>query len=150
MVGQNQLFEHLCKYYTSKNCLHSNVWLIENDVFCYLYFMANVTHTFSRTIGSTDIVTVDFNPRLKNERIIIVPSERCILMYQMRRHYVTFIDGVFPFRGLKSTVTTSSEPMALLNLRNIRYNSKKSTPSVSHWFSRKLTLTHVKIWLSRS
>ena len=96
--------------------------------------MANVTHTFSRTIGSTDIVTVDFNPRLKNERIIIVPSERCILMYQMRRHYVTFIDGVFPFRGLKSTVTTSSEPMALLNLRNIRYNSKKSTPSVSQWF----------------
>ena len=69
--------------------------------------------TLSRTMGSTDIVTVDFNPRLKNERIIRVPSERCILMYQMCRHYVTFIEELVSFRGLKSTVTTSSEPTAL-------------------------------------
>ena len=42
-------------------------------------------------------------------------------MYQMQRHYVTFTEGSALFRGLKSTVTTSSEPTALLGPRNISF-----------------------------
>ena len=50
-----------------------------------------------------------------------VPSERCIsnLKRQNAPSLRDFTEGVFLLRGLKSTVTTSSEPTALLGLRNM-------------------------------
>ena len=39
--------------------------------------------------------------------------------YQMDRHYVTLLRGPFLFRGLKSTVTKSVEPMVLSNTQNM-------------------------------
>ncbi len=71
-----------------------------------------------RAIGSTDFITVDFNPR-SNEVMYESSIGTGHLKYQMQRHHVTLLRGLFTFRGLKSTVTTSSEPMALLRLRNI-------------------------------
>ena len=72
----------------------------------------------NRTVGSTDFVTVDFNPR-RNELIHESSIGTVHQKYQMHRHYVTLLRGMFIFRGLKSTVTKSLEPMVLLDLRNI-------------------------------
>ena len=75
----------------------------------------------NRTIGSTDFVTVDFNPRLRCAN----PKEfhRNDAYLGRKKQNVPslrdFNEGSFFFRGLKSTVTTSSEPTALLGLRNM-------------------------------
>ena len=77
----------------------------------------------NRTVGLTDFVTVDFNPQ-SNELVDESSVGTKHKKYQMHRHYVTSLRGSSLFRGLKSTVTTSSEPTALLSLRNISKRTK--------------------------
>ena len=75
----------------------------------------------NRTVGFADFVTVNFNPR-KNEGMYESSIGTVhIKEYEdkMHRHYVTLLRGTFLLRGLKSTVTKSSEPTALSSLRNI-------------------------------
>ena len=95
----------------------------------------------NRTIGSTDFVTVDFNPR-KNEVIYGSSVGTEHLKYQMHRHYVTLLRGSSLFRGLKSTVTTSSEPMALLSLRDMS-RLIQSSIGQNHGFYNKKIRFHI-------
>ena len=73
-----------------------------------------------RAIGSDDIVTVDFNPRKKNKLLVwssigtihIILSKmtiKCTEPTALKSFFNVFA------RGLKSTVTISVEPTALLS-----------------------------------
>ena len=74
-----------------------------------------------RAVGSTDIVTVDFNPREKTLKktfegsvgsvhlIVIFDKVICIVPTELQSNSLIY------FRGLKSTATKSVEPTALLS-----------------------------------
>ena len=74
-----------------------------------------------RAIGSGDIVTVDFNPRKKNKLLLwssigtmhIILSKMTIKCTEPTEPLKSFFN-IFP-HGLKSTVTKSGEPTALLS-----------------------------------
>ena len=69
-----------------------------------------------RAVGSTDIVTVDFNPRLQIKLLLwsFMGTMHITLLKCTEPTALKNFFNVFS-RGLKSTVTISVEPTALLS-----------------------------------